>query len=277
MTDICYSAIKINSQFASQEDSSGSAFHINLGSRFEPLPGSTVAVTSFTFVNSFLGLPEGSNTLYLTETVGTARSFTVTVPPGNYSTTEAQTAIDTAVNAASVASGWSLTYAFVLNSNTGFLTITITGASGANIVVMDLSSGSSLWNYIGFPNTGTTTFNAGNGYSVTGTNIINFLGQNEINLSIPEFDSSYISAVAQGNFNPSSIIFSTPVTVSQWEIQNNQPTILLHAPANRTLTRISFRITDPYYNLIRFAAGTYVSIVLSFFTASGNYSTQVVR
>ena len=157
------------------------------------------SVKAITFLNNIYPVNAYNNSL---QTVyGTVpETLNITVPPGNYTATTLSSTLQTLLNNASVANGFTTTYAVAFNNTTSKITITATGPGGN----LETCTGT-LGPLLGF---NTTTTNLSNVY--VGSDPVNITYSNMMAITSNEW-TKYNHPNIRTDGLVASIIYNVPI------------------------------------------------------------------
>lgn len=244
---IPYQSIYINSNPGSQGISgTGSNFTVYLrGSPIIPRQGRAikVAVTTATIPLTYYGVNSTNNVINITETQASpagTKTFDVTIPPGQYTSSSFPTAVQSAFNAASTSpNGYGLNYTITLSTDTGKMTFAISN-TGYTISLNTTAATSTALVPLGLAAGTTPTFDSTTSY--TGPNVVNIIGPTEFTIRCGNFLANIYETRVQSE---APILAVIPIVGNQFDSVIYQPAYpKLFGLVGSRLDRLDFLITD---------------------------------
>ncbi len=217
------------------------------GSPIIPIPGRAVkaAVTTATIPLTYYGINSTNDVVNITEDDGvTPLSFDVQLIPGQYTSASVVTMINNAFTAASLASGYSLTYNSTLSTDNGRITFSTSTASYTVTINLNAVT-TTAFVPLGLPTyaaNGNTNPSFTSVAPYTAPNIINIVGPTEFHIRCGNFLANIYETRVQAE---APILAIVPIVGTQFDLLQYVPAYpKLFGVIGSRLDRLDFLITD---------------------------------
>ena len=210
-----------------------------------------ISLCNVTFPNTVYNVNSNNNIIYFFEYVSSSTQLTATITPGAYNYGTLLTAIQTAMNAASV---HSFTYTATYSATTFMITITSTGSFGLSFGTYTTNS---IANIIGF------TINTSNATSQTGNQVIQLYQSTFYYIDIREFP---IATKSTNSLDYGTFVINTSVNsgnVEDWNLLNSYHQVQTYEGQN--LQELNVRLRDRNNQILNLNGADW-SMILEFKT-----------
>lgn len=204
----------------------------------DPNMDTYVAIRTAVIPLTYNSVNTTNNVMSVSETQGTTKTFTVTIPAGQYDLLSMQTTTAQALSQASTAHGFGLPYNVTISTTTGSATFSLTSYSTPTVITFNFGSVFTAASILGLPSSGAGVFTQSTSY--TGTGIVSISGPRYICIRSPNFIQDNYEVAVNG---PSNILESFPITAQQYSTQIFNPSMPI------TLSRISATVDSPTFDI----------------------------